>query len=143
MENDFVVSEWNEAMFKMKRLHEAQERINFWKRDKKGITDGKFHYVWWFEDCDVLFGEGKAKYKVEEKKECERIKKIIQYKIDRDCPHSKIVVSRSSGKSEGFVVDEMKYIKLIELIQNFEDSCKLYNDKHGLSTKNQGSSGLF
>jgi hypothetical protein len=143
MAEEFVVSEWNEAMFKMKRLHEAQERINFWKRDKKAITDGKFHYEWWFEDCDVLLGEGKAKYKVDEKKECERIKKIIQFKLDNTPPHSRIIVANSGGRSEGYVLDEKRFKEVVELVQKFEDLAKEYNDKHGLSTKNQGSSGLF
>lgn len=143
MENDFVVSEWNEAMFKMKRLHEIQERINYWKRDKKNRTDGKFHYEWWFEDCDGLYGEGKAKYNESEKRECERLKVIIEYKLRTNPPHSSIVVAHFSGKKKGYVIDEKDYNELVKLIQEFEDKCKLYNDKHGLSTKNKGSSGLF
>jgi hypothetical protein len=143
MVNDDIVSDWNEANLKMKRLHEAQERINYYKRDPQAFTEGKFNYEWWFKDVDVLLGEGKAKYSGDEQKKCERLKKIIEGKFNLQPPHKRIIFGTASGKTNGFKINPQEYTNVISLIESLEDVVKTYNDKHGLSTKNKGAGGLF
>lgn len=143
MPEEDKISEWNEANLKMKRLHDAQERINFCKRDPKGITDGKFNYEWWIKDVDVLFGEGKQKYSPKEKTQVDRIKKILFDKLILNPPHTKITANFIGGNQSGFVIDDKAYRDLLNLVEEFEEQVKELNDKHGLSTKNRGTSGLF
>lgn len=143
MSETSIVSDWNEANLKMKRLHDAQERINFYKRDPKGFTDGKFNYVWWIKDIDVLLGEGKAKYDKEEKEKAERIKAIIDGRLRLYPPQSVISIGTSGGNKKGYKINDENYNILLELIESYEDLVKDFNDRHGLSTKNKGNQGLF
>lgn len=136
-------SDWNEANLKMKRLHDAQERINYYKRNPKAMADGKFYYEWWLKDVDVLLGEGKAKYSPDETKKADKIKYIVTEYLRLFPPHSNYTIGTMSGSKKCFKFDDNKYVKLIGLIETYEDLVKDYNDKHGLSTKNKGTGGMF
>ena len=62
-----MVSEWNEAMYKMKRLHELQTEINKCKMNllNKHIITQQWNYEIWFNCVKALFSEGDSKYKQE------------------------------------------------------------------------------
>lgn len=143
MPEDFKESEWNEANLKMKRLHDAQERINYYKRDAKGMTDGKFNYEWWIKDIEVLYGEGHAKYSLTEITTVDRLKKLTNEKLRLSPPHSSVRIGHASGVHRGWIINENSLRVLLSLIESFEETVKQYNDKHGLSTKNRGTGGLF
>jgi hypothetical protein len=143
MLEDNKVSDWNEANFKMKRLHDIQERLNFFKRNPKGFTDGKFNYEWWIKEIELLFGEGQSKYNDTEKKECNRIKKIIETFLSLKAPTRKIIVDTAGRSNNGYVFNDESFNILLRWVEEYEDFVKKYNDKHGLSTRNKETGGMF
>jgi len=137
------VSEWNEANFKMKRLHDIQEAINFFKLEPTQITEGKFHYEKHFKYLNALAGEGRSKYADTEKLKVDRIKLIITEMLAKLPPHSRIIVDNMNGSKNGFTLDKDRLKIILTLIDEYEDVIKEFNDKHGLSTKNSKRRGMF
>lgn len=138
--NDGEVSIWNEAMFKMKRLHELQSEINRVKMNllAKHYLTGQWNYEVWFNSIVSLYSEGQAKYKEEEKKECDALKNIIEELLTALPVHKRKVNIDYSGRNKhgnAFMESNWKNIK--KMIEMFESKVKLYNDKHGLSTANK------
>jgi len=134
---DGQVSEWNEAMFKMIRLHKLQTEINisFMNPFDKNET-GEYNYKVAFNLLCRLYGEGKAKYKATEIVEVDTIKDILEnlmYKFPVHC--SRINSSYDGDKRiDTFNNGNWKLIK--QFLDMFETKVKYYNDVHGLSTKN-------
>jgi hypothetical protein len=143
MGEDIKVSDWNEANLKMLRLHDIQNRINFYKRDPKGFVEGKFNYESWAREIEVLFGEGEAKYAPSERKEMVEVRDAVRKLLRFSSPHLRIVSDGFGSKRNGFIIDDDKYFAVVEAVEKFESRVKELNDKHGLSTKNKGSAGLF
>jgi len=136
------ISEWNEGNLKSLRLHEAQEMINFAKINPLVRSpDGRlWNYENWISGIDILFGEGGAKYNSTELKEVNQIKNIVEFvKINK--PVYKIVVD--GNQKQQSVLNYQNWEQLKKLIEIYEPLVKLYNDKHGLSTRNVGTGGLF
>ena len=142
-EDNSRVSEWNEANFKMKRLHDIQERINAYRSDMKGIYKSKFNYENTFDEINNLYGEGVSKYGETEKTKCKRLKELIRGRLKLFPPHSKISIQSGAGNNNGWVIDEENYDMLLKLLESYEEIVKDFNDKHGLSTKNKGTKGRF
>lgn len=136
------ISDWNEGNFKSIRLHQAQTLINMAKSNPFVKQDGKWMYEWWFSGSIIVFGEGVQKYGEKEKEKCILLKKEIETIIDES--NSKpIITNITSGNRKGTSVDMERWKELKEKIEEFEWLVKEYNDKHGLSTRNVKSGGLF
>jgi hypothetical protein len=143
MADDIKISDWNEANLKMKRLHDIQERINFYKRDPKAFSDGKFHYEHWQAEVEGLYGEGISKYAKAEIAECDAVQNEARLILRYNPPQTPICGNAFGREQRGFIIDDKIYYKLLAVIEKLERLVKLYNDKHGLSTKNKDYSGLF
>ena len=74
-------SEWNEANLKSERLHEAQRLINYFKMNLLGVTDGKYNYLWYAKNVEILMGEGRSKYNETEYSKLIEISKNIFRKM--------------------------------------------------------------
>lgn len=136
-------SEWNEANLKAKRLNDIQERINFWRVNLKGFTDGTYHYVFLLRDLENLYGEGRSKYSENEKKELDRLRVLIGKTIKLMPPHLPIKTNSMTKKQTIYLFSEQNYENLISLLYEFEIKIKDYNDDHGLTTRNKTTEGLF
>lgn len=137
---DGQMSEWNEAMFKMMRLHRIQTEINVVKMNPLSkYEDGQYNYVVWFNLLKNLYDEGKAKYKVKELEEVDKIKETIELLMER-CPAHVIRYGVGYGSSRARSIINLDNWKVIKgMLELFETKIKLYNDLHGLSTKNSES----
>lgn len=137
---DGQVSEWNEALFKMMRLHRIQTEINVVKMNPLSTyEDGQYNYVVWFNLLKNLYDEGKAKYKTKELEEVDSIKETIE-KLMEKCPAHIIKYGVSYGASKARSIINMDNWKAIKgLLELFETKIKLFNDQHGLSTANKES----
>jgi len=136
--NDGEVSQWNEALFKMKRLHELQTEINRVKMNllaKHPIT-GQWNYEIWFNSVLSLYSEGEAKYADKEKEEILNLKKIIEQLFKLKPVHSVKVQSSYTGTKKQYALNENNWEEIKKLVELLESKVKLYNDVHGLSTKN-------
>ena len=141
--NDGEVSEWNEAVFKMKRLHELQTEINRVKMDllsKHDLKNNLYNYEVWLSSIDALYSEGQAKYKPTEITELDNLKKLIEMYREVLPVHTYKVKDSYSCNNKvrpSLIIHNWKALK--NLIDLFESKVKYYNDKHGLSTKNAES----
>ena len=136
-------SEWNEATFKSKRLHDIQELINYLRMNPLGFTDGKRNYVLLKSTIEALYGEGRSKYESSEKKELDALKIQIDKALKYMPPHIRLKSNSFKGIKISYSFNEKNYEMLMNLLYDFEMKVKDYNDDHGLTTKNKGSSGLF
>ena len=137
--SDGEISKWNEALFKMKRLHELQTEINRVKMNllARHLITRQWNYEVWFNSVVALYSEGEAKYAKEEKKEVLDLKDVIE-KLFESCPAHKIKNSVSYGghvKKESVLIKE-NWDMIRKLVEILESKVKYYNDKHGLSTMN-------
>lgn len=135
---DGQMSEWNEAMFKMIRLHKLQTELNITKLNplEKSEMANQYNYIVWFSLLNGLYFEGKAKYKTAELKELDEVKDTIEKFIVK-CPvHVTSIVMSYGGRKSRDQINEKNWTILKSLLESYETLIKLYNDKHGLSTKN-------
>jgi len=124
------VSAWNEGNLKSLRLHQIQELINIAK------MGGVKTYGDWINGNNLYYGEGRAKYNPEEVKDIERIRQVISNQLLLK-PIEINVSHCSLGRSESKVlVNTENWEELKKWIEIFEAKVKLYNDLHGLSTRN-------
>lgn len=137
------VSEWNEATLKVVRLHEIQGTINLLKMDPLGMTDGKFNYVWLANNVDALYGEGYSKYSRGEREKVDKIRKMVFECLKYFPPHEESVEESLAGEKKTFNLNKKNFDMLMELIEAFVREVKDANDKHGLTTKNRTTEGLF
>jgi len=139
---DGEISEWNEAVFKMKRLHELQTEMNLVKMSplKRHHAIGSWNYEIWFKTVVSLYFEGRAKYDTIQQKEVNEIKKIIeQFMVSFPVYKNVKKVSYSCENKTNQKFNQENWLKLEKLIELLECKVKYYNDKHGLSTKNKES----
>ena len=137
-EKEGAVSEWNEAMFKMRRLDLIQQEINVCKMNpltRHPVTN-EWNYVMWFNAVNNLYGEGESKYKPDEKVTIKKLKDLIETRLDLFPPHQLINIRNISGNVQQHSVNKENWKVLKRLIEMMESEVKLCNDKHGLSTKN-------
>jgi len=135
--NQGMVSQWNEGDLKSLRLHEAQELINNSKIEPfKKIGKRRYNYLNWIEGCSVLYGEGKSKYADNERKEIEEIKTLIYKKIIISPIIMRVKVINGFENKEREMINYKNWESLRKLIELYEQRVKLFNDKHGLSTRN-------
>jgi len=135
------VSEWNEALYKMKRLHEIQEEINKVSINPlvKHYLHPMYNYQVWFQLIGKLYGEGHAKYKDPEREEIDRYKNTIEMLMEYFPVHKNISVSGWDGHSKKAKFNKENWEKIKKLMEIMELKVKFYNDIHGLSTKNAES----
>jgi len=131
-----TVSQWNEGNLKNIRLHEAQELINTSKISPLEKQGTYFGYQLWIAGVEILYGEGYSKYKSDEIEVIERIKIIINNKLMLYPPIKVIVINSVNSQERSSRLNYKNWEELKKLIELFEQKVKLYNDKHGLSTKN-------
>jgi hypothetical protein len=134
--SDGEMSEWNEALLKMKRLHELQTEINRCSINPllKHPLINEYNFIIWFRSLCALYSEGNAKYKKEEVEELNQMKSVIEDFMD-SLP---IVQNKKEANGKVKTVTNKKNWKLLKAtIERFEYKVRLYNDKHGLSTKNK------
>lgn len=136
-------SEWNEANFKSKRLHDLQEAINYLKSNPLGMTDGKFNYEWLAKNIEALYGEGRSKYSPKEKEEMDNLRELV-IKSMKFLPPQVLSYHDSLVKSQrSYMLVQKNYDILLNLLYIFEMKARDLNDEHGLTTRNKGTAGLF
>ena len=137
---DGNVSEWNEAVFKMMRLHKIQTELNIVKMNPLAkYENGQYNYLMWFNFLCSLYFEGKAKYKAKEIEEIDSIKKVIEDMLLKRPVHiAKINISYGGTKQVDVLRNE-NWNQIKKLLELLETQVKFYNDTHGLSTSNKES----
>ena len=138
MEQEGNISEWNEGSFKSMRLHKAQMMINYAKLNIQGRNEfcSGFNYNLLITNIGILYDEGKAKYNGAEIDEIDKIKVLTQTLIQIKPPHSQVHVASVSGHKVTYVLNRKNLEDLEKISEIFETLVRLYNDKHGLSTRN-------
>ena len=77
-DKDGAISEWNEGNLFSLRLHEAKELINCGKMNPLiKINLHQYGYEIWKSGIDILYGEGNAKWREEEKVIAKTIKDLL------------------------------------------------------------------
>lgn len=141
------VSEWNEGNFKSLRLHQAQDLMNrakIFPLKKFGIEpDSKFNYEIWFDSIIILFGEGSAKYSEKEYDEVCLLQEEVTDIMEKNPPCSLKKSYINGDYHKVTSVNQKRWKDLKKKIEEFEYKVKSYNDKHGLSTRNVGTKGMF
>ncbi len=133
------ISEWNEGNLKSIRLHEAQEMINFGKISPlKLAADGaSWNYEVWISGINILCGEGRAKYGKDELTQIDGVKELVELRL-KFFPIQNVIKMNSIAKNRnGYIINQENWESLKRLIELYEHKTKLYNDKHGLSTRNR------
>ena len=131
-------SEWNEGDYKNLRLHKAQEMINLSSvapMEKINFFDiKKYGYELWFDGINILFGEGMQKYGEDEYKKVVGLRNAIEefIRTKRVCYP---ITNQYKQKGMGVNMENLKDLKM--LLRDYEYLVKVYNDKHGLSTRNR------
>lgn len=137
-------SEWNEGVFKSKRLHDIQQSINLMRSNPLGMTEGKYNFEWLIHFIGILFSEGLSKYNVKEKVLVKKFRDLCEEALQVTPP---IVVVKSQGFSNqkrGTVQVNKTNLKiLLQLCDSYDEIVKDFNDKHGLTTRNEEEGGLF
>ena len=136
---DGSISEWNEGNLKSLRLHEAQEMINFGKINPLQLSnDGvNWNFDMWISGIDILCGEGQAKYGEDELVEILKIKELVELR-KKWFPPSRVIVNHTIGNSvKQHIINTENWESLKKLINLYEHKTKLFNDEHGLSTRNR------
>ena len=136
-------SEWNEAIFKCKRLHEIQNLINFYKSNPLGMTEGKFNYENQLRAIELLYGEGRSKYSNKEKVEMDALRVLCNKCLRFMPPHISYQQDSMKGSKATYTFNETNYERLSALLYDFEMKVRDYNDDHGLTTKNKSEGGMF
>lgn len=133
------ISEWNEGNFKTLRLHESQELINMGKMNPFEYSeDGtKWNYVIWKSGIDILYGEGQSKYGEPEIKEIDCIKTLSENLIELFPPFKILRESKYFGNENKFIPIKKNQSKIKKYLELYEKQVKIYNDAHGLSTRNK------
>lgn len=142
-DSDGKDSEWNEASFKSKRLSDIQERINYFKTNLLGLTDGNFNYSCYEKEIESLLGEGRSKYSEKEKKEVDKLRGIANKTLKLMPPHIPSSHKSLDGTKPSYIFNKKNYDNLLELLYKFEMRIKDLNDEHGLTTKNRTTEDLF
>ena len=106
-------------------------------------SGGKFNYEIAFDAVRILYGEGMSKYSDSEHEECITLKKEIERILVEDVPCSTKKTYRNGQYVNAIIINKTKWNELKTKIEDFEYKVKFYNDKHGLSTRNVGTKGLF
>jgi len=137
---DGKVSEWNEADYKMKRLHELQTEINKCNMMplSKHFLNGEWNYIILFRCISALYSEGNAKYKQAELDEVNKLKEMITKHL-KVCPPHKPKNKAGSGNQMQWTLNLENWELLQKLLEEYEYKVRYYNDKHGLSTHNKES----
>lgn len=140
-----AISEWNEGNLKSLRLHEAQEMINIAKINPtaKSSTDSSWNYQNWIAGIDILFGEGNAKYSDTETKSIKKIREVIDMFLVKYPIHKSVNYRTMTDTRKKYKTLNGNWERLRVLIEMYEEQVKYYNDKHGLSTRNKMTEGLF
>lgn len=133
------VSEWNEGTLKSLRLHQAQVLINTAKINPLSKVMDMWGHLAWFKGVDILLGEGMEKYADSELDEIIKLKKEIEKIIDE----KPICTPINSSGRQGVSVNINNWKELKPKLEFIEYKVKFYNNKHGLSTRNVGTKGLF
>ncbi len=133
------ISEWNEGNFKSMRLHQAQSIINYSKLSPLTQSEfgAGFNYNLWITNIDILYEEGKPKYKSSEIETVDKVKKLIESLIKLKPPHIQVYEASISGTRTKYVLNKENWESLKRVAELFESLVRLYNDKHGLSTRNR------
>jgi len=139
-------SAFNEASFKMKRIHELQERMNILRQRPMGKSKfGGFCFRSHRDCLTSLYQEIVAKCSTTERKDIKEklteIRKVTRELIQRttggDLAANWGTEIKSDKKYELSHTD-LKY-KVIDLISDCEEEIRILVDKHGFSTLNMES----
>jgi len=137
-------SEWNEASYKAKRLHDIQELINYLRMDPLNMSNGKFFYLILLSVITILYKEGRSKYSEKEKVEVDKIEDDCNKLIIVSPPHKQRISCSFNRRGEvRYLINQENYNKFMALLDYYENKVKDYNDLHGLTTKNKSATGLF
>jgi hypothetical protein len=134
-----TISKWNEGDLKSLRLHEAQEIINYAKRNPLKKENGEYNFQMWIEGIDILYGECDSKYSTKEMEEVDEVRKKIDYLLNIEPPISITIVNGLGINKNKLFVDSLRWERLKQEIKAYERMVKRYNDKHGWSTANVSS----
>jgi len=137
-------SEWNEATFKSKRLHDIQELINSLRMNPLGISNGKFAYLMLLSTISILYKEGRSKYSEKERIEVDGIESDCNKILVINPPHEqKLIASFNKSGGVKYLINNKNYNQFMDLLTYFENKVKDYNDAHGLTTKNKRKGAMF
>jgi len=129
------ISNFNEAAFRMMRIHEEQREKNFAMKDLLGVHPiyGKYNYLLWADCLFILFREGYSKYSAQEHEEVNKLKEEIEEIID----NNHIIKVRKEGNKRIKTTNYEVWKVLKKKLEEFEYKVKLYNEKHGLGGENK------
>lgn len=135
---DNMKSNFNEAMFVMRRLDTLQRRINdilnpniFFFNNEQNV----YNYEVKFEDLKAMVKEMWGKFNKDEKKDCLLMEEIIQEMLISFPPHRKQGNTITFNKEKGY--------KVKKALEIFEKYIKVWKENHGYGSPGNDDEGLF
>ena len=145
-ETEGSVSEFNEASFKMRRIHDLQERLNtLWVSP---LAMNQIYFMWNYELIYAtllsLMQEVKTKLSKKEKTIMDKNRDDIDDFLICHKPHQeKRDESPRNRSGKNIILINNNWVKLRRMLQDFESDIRQLADDHGLGSPNRGDEGLF
>jgi len=134
---DGQVSDWNEAGLKMIRIHRIQTELNVAMMNPLQRNESEdYNYIVVFNLISRLYHEGKPKYATKEILEVDGFKNVIDELLIKFPVHATKINNGYNGSTKVDIFNSGNWKLIKTLLEIFESKVKLYNDVHGLSTKN-------
>ena len=140
-ENEGDISEWNPAIWKMRRLGQLNDRLHEYRLNPKiiNIQYQDYNYQLWIKDLKNLYLEIYPKLTSNEKTKIENIKNAIEEAL------VKFPVHKLIKKINGMEIywDDAAWQVYLRYIEIFEKLLLGAADIHGLDSPTKGESSLF
>ena len=137
--NEGGISEWNDGNFKNIRFHQGSTLSNTGRNDPFRRFDNKWGYELWFAGVDILFVEGLDKYDEKEITKVKELKKVLNELIKKGIA----LIIFDSLKRKKVNINVNNWEKFKEVMEDMEELVRIYNNKHGYSTRSTRTKGMF
>lgn len=137
-------SNFNEAMFVMRRLDTLQRRMNEILKPNLifyNVDIGIYNYECYFEDMKSVVKEMWGKMTDPEKKDCLILENLIQDMLINYPPHRK--VKKNDINSPQVIFNQDKWNKMKKALDIFEKNIMLWKEAHGYGSPSIEDEGLF
>lgn len=138
-------STYNEALFRVKRINDAQQLMNTLRTNMKSWNGYycKYNYEVFISNVLSLFQEVKGKLSDTELKKVNKLREIIMSMLDLFPVHETITNDSISGKKKEYTINQTNWNMIQKVIFCMEDYAQELIEGHGLGTPNTDEEALW
>lgn len=140
-EKEGDVSEWNPAMWKMRRLGDLGNRLHVYRLNPQGFSSEyqEYNYNLWVRDLKNWYLELYSRLGTDEVKAIEEIKKAIEVAFT----HYPVQIQIKVGNTKRIYWDDKIWQIYLHYIEIFEKLLCEAAEKHGLDSPTKSESSMF